>query len=330
VSEAQSETAWNKNALEIQAAAASWIERREGEAWCAAHQDELDRWIAASPAHLIAYLRANDVWEKANRLRALSASANAQQTPGRRGYFTPARFKIAAIFLMVPLAGALAIAGDLSIPKQQTYTTTIGGHETLKLDDGSQVELNTDTVVRVSYDAQQRRVWLDKGEAYFRVVHDKARSFVVLAGDKRVTDLGTEFLVRRDPNDVKVALFTGRARFDNAFDSARATQTTLTPGDVVMANGDSFSLTKQTAQGLANQLSWQRGMLVFDHTSLSHVASEYNRYNQQKIVIADASAARLTISGTLPANDITAFTRVARKFFNLRIEKIGGEIVVSR
>jgi transmembrane sensor len=330
MSEAQSETAWNRNALAIQSVAAAWIERRESEAWCAADQDELDGWIAASPAHLVAYLRTNDVWEKANRLRALSVSAGTPQTPNRSRYFAPARLKIAAIFLMIPLAGALALGGYLSIPKQQTYTTTVGGHETLKLDDGSQVELNTDTAVRVSFDTQQRRVWLDKGEAYFRVVHDRARSFIVLAGDKRVIDLGTEFLVRRDPNAVKVALFTGRARFDNAFDSARATQTTLVPGDVVTANGNSFSLTKQTAQALANQLSWQRGMLVFDHTSLADVAGEYNRYNQQKIVIADASAARLTISGTLPANDITAFARVARKFFNLHIEKMGSEIVVSR
>jgi transmembrane sensor len=77
-------------------------------------------------------------------------------------------------------------------------------------------------------------------------------------------------------------------------------------------------------------LGWRRGMLVFDHTTLADMAGEYNRYNREKIVIADATTARLTISGTLPTNDIDAFTRVARKFFNLRVEKLGNEVVVSR
>ena len=71
-------------------------------------------------------------------------------------------------------------------------------------------------------------------------------------------------------------------------------------------------------------------MLVFDHATLVEVASEYNRYNRTKLVIAGAEAQRLTISGTLPATDLGAFTRLATKFFNLQVEQHEGEIVVSR
>lgn len=71
-------------------------------------------------------------------------------------------------------------------------------------------------------------------------------------------------------------------------------------------------------------------MLVFDHATLAEVANEYNRYNRIKLVVTGADAQRLTISGTLPATDLAAFTRLATKFFNLHLEQREGEIVVSR
>ncbi len=105
--------------------------------------------------------------------------------------------KIAAALAVISLAGTGAFT-LFQGPKAQTYSTTIGGRETLTLDDGSQIELNTNTSVRVAYGANQRNVWLDKGEAYFRITHDPAHPFMVTLGDKRVTDLGTKFLIRRD------------------------------------------------------------------------------------------------------------------------------------
>jgi transmembrane sensor len=125
-------------------------------------------------------------------------------------------------------------------------------------------------------------------------------------------------------------LLKGKARFEGVLGSPQSRPMTLTPGDVVTATATSVSLTEKATQDLTNQLGWRRGMLVFDRTALADVANEYNRYNRKKIVIADAATARFTISGTLPTNDIGAFARVARKFFNLRVEQLGNEVVVSR
>lgn len=329
MNDADHETRWNKNSLEIQAVAAAWIERRESEDWQEGDQAALDAWLAEAPTHLVAYLRADDVWNRANRLRALNGPARSDAYSGYIRSLRPMIFKIAGAFAAILLIGAGA-AGYFSIPKQETYATTIGGHETLTLDDGSLVDLNTDTVVRVAYSAVQRNIWLDKGEAYFRVAHDAAHPFVVTLGDRRVVDLGTEFSIRRDSDRVKVALLKGKARFEDAAGVPQSRPITLTPGDVVTATANSVSLTEKPTQDLTNQLGWRRGMLVFDRTALADVASEYNRYNRKKIVIADAVTARLTISGTLPTNDIGAFARVARKFFNLRVEQLGNEVVVSR
>ena len=60
-----------------------------------------------------------------------------------------------------------------------TYATAVGGHKTLTLGDGSEVELNTDTIVRMPKVAGQRQVILDKGEAYFQIKHDAENPFIV-------------------------------------------------------------------------------------------------------------------------------------------------------
>jgi len=322
------ELRWDKNSREIQARAAVWIEERESDDWSDVRQKEFDAWIVASPAHLVALLRAETVWKHADRLRALSGSGPMKPSRAGASKRSATFLKIAAAFAFVSLASAGAVA-FFQGPKTQIYSTTIGGREMLTLDDGSKIELNTNTTVRVAYEGGQRNVWLDKGEAYFNVVHDVARPFTVTLGSRRVTDLGTKFLVRRDQDHIQVALIEGKARFDAALDPNSSQQTILRPGDTVTATAESVSFKREPSQSLSSQLSWRHGMLVFDHTTLAAVADEYNRYNHTKIVIADTQARHLTISGTLPATDLGAFTRLATKFFNLRVQRREGEIVIA-
>lgn len=154
--------------------------------------------------------------------------------------------KIAAAFAVVSLVGIGALALSQG-PEGQTYSTTIGGRETLTFDDGSWIELNTNTTVRVAYEGRRRDAWLDKGEACFNVVHDPARSFTVTLGERRVTDLGTKFFIRRDPDRIRLALVEGRARFDTSLDPALSQQIVLTPGDIVTATAEKVSLERERA-----------------------------------------------------------------------------------
>lgn len=329
MSKAQPETRWSKNSVEIKAAAAVWVERRANSVWSEADQSELDTWVAASPAHLVAYLRADDIWKRADRLKALNRPFPMKANVSGKSFGKSTILKIAAVFVVTALAGVGTAFYFVSL-KQQTYSTTIGGRETLMLSDGSRVELNTDTLLRIGSSDGERTVWLDKGEAYFEIAHNPAHAFVVMLGDRRVTDLGTKFDIRRDPDRTEVALLQGKARFDDAVNSAQPRQTILAPGDVVIATANSLSLTQEPLHELQNRLAWRNGMLVFEHATLADVANQYNRYNREKLVIADAVTAQLTISGTLPTTDIGAFTRMATKLFNLRVEQHEGEVVVSR
>ncbi len=152
----------SESATSIHEQAGEWIIRRELPDWNAADQAQLNSWLEDSLHHRIAYLRASDVWERADRLRAL-------QDPTRRKFSLFRNRRMFSVLLRGTIAagvvGALGIwaATYLNRPQETVYTTAIGGRETIPLSDGSQVELNTDTVLRVSETPSRRIARLDKG-----------------------------------------------------------------------------------------------------------------------------------------------------------------------
>ncbi|HYM34289.1 MAG TPA: hypothetical protein VET48_02780, partial [Steroidobacteraceae bacterium] len=96
------------------------------------------------------------------------------------------------------------------------------------------------------------------------------------------------------------------------------------------ATANMMTVSKEPTRDLNNELAWRRGVLVFFHTTLAEAAQELNRYNDRKIVIADADSAHLQINGTFPANDIRLFGRVAHVVLGVNVENRGNEIVISR
>lgn len=151
-----------------------------------------------------------------------------------------------------------------------------------------------------------------------------------MASGHRITDLGTEFVIRKNGGSLKIALLEGSARLTSADTHGAGRVTILTPGDVAVATALDFSIAHKPLDDLKAELSWQRGVLVFHHATLMDVAKEYNRYNQQKIVIADTDAGARIINATLPATDVGAFARMAQNFLGLNVEYRDDAVVISR
>ncbi len=321
------ESAMLLSAQEVDLRAAEWLERRHREEWSTEDQAALDGWVAESSAHWIAYLRVEAAWNRAHRLSALRRPVRRSRlfvAAGRLPLFA----KIATAVAILSAAGA-GFAVHIQKPPEQIYATAIGERKTITLGDGSKIELNTNSVLRMAADASQRVVWLEKGEAYFQVRHDSAHPFVVMAGDHRVTDLGTKFLVRTEPQRLEVSLVEGSIRFD-APDGRMREPLLLSPGNSVTAKENTIVVTRSTQRELAEELGWRRGVLVFDNTTLTDAATEFNRYNREKIVIANPAVAQLRIDGTFPAENLAVFARAAQQLFDLRIVKRDGQTVISR
>ncbi len=319
------------DAREIEEAAAAWlIRRRDCEDWTEANQAELDAWLGQSWARTTAFWRLEAAWGRADRLDALRTRAprGGIAQMGRR--FLPILIRAAAGVAALAVVGVPAGMALLHHDQKATYTAPFGGRETIVLRDGSKIELNTNTVLRVAESTSERKVWLDRGEAYFTVKHDASRPFVVIAANGRITDLGTKFFVRRDVGRLEVALVEGSAQFDENVGRKTARSALLSPGDVVVATTKSLSVTKEDGRVLTDKLGWRRGVLIFDNTPLSEVASEFNRYNRTKLVVADGAAASMGIGGTFPASDVAAFTRVAQGVLGLKVKNHGNEILISQ
>jgi len=314
-------------ANEVETAAAAWLERRERDDWNDDARAELDGWLEASPQNMVAYLRIQDVWDRANRLTALSKPVRTRSEPPQPKRNLPLIFRVAASFVVIGGVAAL-VNNYVGAPRYQTYMTTVGGREKLSLGDGSSIELNTDTVLRIANDSNERKVLLDKGEAYFDIRHNPAHPFVVMAAGHRVRDIGTQFVVRNDPGRLEVRLMQGSAELESLSDDKQSH--TLKPGDVAVAQNGRTTLFKKTSVDLAVELGWRRGLLQFHHTSLAEAAAEFNRYSRERIVIADPIAAKKPINGALPVGDLDEFARMAKNFFGLRAERRGDTVVFSQ
>src|SRR6185437_9213291 len=173
----------------VRLTAAEWHDRRERDDWTKDDQAALAAWLAQSPAHKVAFLRVDAVWKRADRLTALKPSGRIRRF-ANLAQFWPITIRMVAAAIVVTAVGFAAAPYFKEKSTVQSYSTTIGGRETLALADGSQIDLNTDTAVRVDISRARRTIWLDKGEAFFKVRHDAQRPFEVMVGDRRITDIG--------------------------------------------------------------------------------------------------------------------------------------------
>lgn len=311
----------------IRIRASEWLEHRYSGQWSVTDQHNLDNWLAISPAHRVAYLRVLGAWQKADRLVVLHNPGFGKIRQQTRHPLWQNLTRVAAALIIASAIGAALIA--LPSQKTQTYATEIGARKTITLSDGTRIELNTDTQLRVAYKPGKRQVFLDKGEAFFDVTHDEKQPFIVTMGHQRVTDLGTQFTIRRDNKEsVAVTLIEGLAEYDRTNSTEPSTR--LKPGDMLIATATSQAVTKHNERAMRDSQAWRRGVLIFNRTTLAEAAAELNRYNSQKLVITDPNIASLRINGTFPSNDVPLFGRVAKLVLGVTVETKGNDLVISK
>ena len=91
----------------------------------------------------------------------------------------------------------------------QMHFTRVGEQQTLTLEDGSVITLNTGSQLMVDYSERNRRILLERGEAHFQVREEAGRPFTVDLGAQSVTAVATAFNIRKDPERYEVAVFEG-------------------------------------------------------------------------------------------------------------------------
>jgi transmembrane sensor len=161
-------------------------------------------------------------------------------------------------------------------------------------------------------------------------VHDASRPFTVLAGNRRITDLGTKFSVRRDGDKVTVVVKEGRVRVDTLTSAPIPVAPVYAEGGhVVLAKADEMLVAPKSEKDLSDDLSWRNGMLVFNQKTLADAADEFNRYNNKRIVVSGA-ARDIRIGGSFRADNIEVFAQLVRNALGLKVTETNGQIDISQ
>lgn len=320
-----------RNAHEVSDLAALWILRQEEPDWSSEQQAELDAWLAKSMLNRAAYLRQREGWRAADRIAALGLPVQPEETPDTTPWYRAWRpWAVAASVAMVITASTVALQRTKPVEiAKQSFETPVGGRRTVPMIDGSRVELNTATVIRSAMTGQRREIWLDRGEAFFDVAHHDGLPFVVHAGNRRITVLGTKFSVRRESDKVIVSVLRGRVRVDDADNPKSVRSAIITAGDMAIARGPSTLLALRAEEKVESALAWRDGMLNFDDMRLGDAASEFNRYHNRKLLVDDPSVADMRIDGAFQVSNIDAFVRLLHDAYGLKVEQSAQGVRIS-
>jgi transmembrane sensor len=308
----------------VEAAAAAWLARCDRGQWTADYERCLQAWLDQSTAHRVAWLRLQTTWQQADRMQALHVQADEKAlatfeapTPSKEHAWSRLQMRWATVVLVVLMTFIGLIWFDARLqPGEERYATPVGGLTSVTLADGSRVTLNTQTRARSVVNKQERKVWLEEGEAFFEVQHDPSLPFVVVAGADRITVLGTKFSVRHEAGRTQVTVLEGRVRLDKP--GAKAEPVVVTRNDAAAIQSSGVIVIAKTATQVQQNLSWRQNRLVFDDMALGDIATEFNRYNRKQMVV-EGEAAKVRLGGSFDAHNIEGFARLVHEGFGLNL-----------
>lgn len=308
---------------QIQQEAAGWVIRLSSEDHSEQDRHRFEVWREQSIDHEIAYERELAAWEALDSLarQQQSGLANPALDQSQKSANPPIRGRsmlrrwgmLVACFLL--LAGVNGILG-LSVMEAPAYATAIGERRLIRLQDGSTLELNTDTQIIVHSHDGTHVVDLIKGETMLRLARD-TRPITIRALGVELEAVRGAVAVRQQEAGVQVMVKEGHtiARLTNPQGKA----TTLGRNSRTSIRNGTMDTSPLSAEQVERLLAWRDGTLIFDGERLVDAVKEFNRYNVRKISI-DPSIENIKIGGYFEINSSEAFAKSISKAFQLEIK----------
>lgn len=314
---------------EIEAQAAEWVARLGGGPLGAAERHALELWLAEDTRHAAAFDEARLAWALMDAVAADPGALGLDLStppamaprpaprPRLRVRWRPALALAASLLLLV--AAAVLWVGDPLAVLIADHRTAPGERRAVVLPDGSLVELGPASAIALDFTAEERRVELLAGLAYFTAAPragSERRPFVVRAADGTARALGTEFAVDRQADAVEVVVVEHQVAVAVALPDGGAAEVVLSPGQAVRYAGRRLAGPRATE--LEQALAWRRDRLVFDRVPLERVVSELNRYRRGRIVIGSAALATRLVSGVFDTGDPDAALQIIARELGAR------------
>lgn len=302
--------------------AIDWLMRLRTEDCTETERHAFNNWLQENISHRQAYEALQAQWQWMEQFQDASFPARdaALRYRGRstRRFF---KYAVAASLLLALGVTAFMPNGWVGIP--HTYIAGKGERQTVVLADGSGIELNTESEVRVHFNRWRRSVEMIKGEAFFTVSHDAERPFDVRAGSGRIRDIGTAFEIYIKPELVLVAVQEGIVEVQTS--AARR----LSAGQQLAfsGNGEFQSVSDQDVAGLT---AWRQGNIVFRDRPLADVLVEIGRYHDARIRLQHEALGKLRVSGIFHTSELDNTLNAIAAILPVKADYIGEHEVVLK
>lgn len=279
--------------------AAAWFLRMQQSDGNDAEQKAFEAWLSQSSAHRAEYQQYARLWHNLDYL---------ERKPQKKFNAT-----IAGLLALVFIFGVLQWFSRI----EDVIVTAIGEREQIVLADGTTIDINTDTKLRLALYGFTRKAVLEHGEALFKIGNERFRAFEVHAGNGVIRHIGTEFNVVRENGKTTVAVLEGAVeiRLENQY------QTTIVRGEQQIS---------YTEQGLSNIVqtdtetvaAWRKNRLIFRDTPLNEAVRQINRYHIRPIRLGEPQLSTLKVSGEFNATDRDGLIRALKTLFPLRSSEL--------
>jgi len=234
----------------------------------------------------------------------------------------------AAIILLAAFSGTLGyFISDLTQKSKTEFTEIIvpkGERSHVVLPDGSKVQLNSDSHLKiVSFNSVIRKVLLE-GEGFFEVTHDKSRPFVVETNSLRVEVLGTTFNVSSYPEDslITTYLVSGRVKIND-----RNSHIVLSPDEAYSYNKVTQESTKMkmTDERYSN---WTKGVLTIDGETIGELAKKLERRYNVQISFGDNEVKQHIYTGSIRDEDLNTVLEAIEFASSIQCQHKGNTITM--
>jgi transmembrane sensor len=314
-----------KRPPELHEAASRWVILHHSGRVTPAQQQDFTRWLNESENHRRAYREMEAFWlslaplQKAAAPELAAARAYLGRVQRRRKVFRSGLALAASLLLLAGIAPMYRIWLDNGI-----YRTAKGEHTHIELSDGTRIDVNTDSELRVAYTWSRRSVSLSRGEASFSVAHDAGKPFEVQAAGGLIRDIGTQFNVYRQKDRIVVTVLEGEVSV--ASGAGRKAQR-LRPGMQLTYAGDG-DMKLLDAVDTDSVTAWRKNRLVFKSTELGEVLEQLGRYHAVDLMLGDASLQRLKVSGSFSTGDLDLALNTIAAGLPVKVARLGAEQVV--
>ncbi len=280
--------------------AATWFLRIQQSDCSDADQKAFEVWLAASEANRAEYQQYTQLWQNLDQLER-----KPKQSPSKKAYLA-----ITSVMMLMLMFGSLQWLSDY----EQIHTTAVGDRHQITLADGTTIDMNTDTVIRVALWGYSRKVTLERGEASFKIGDERFRSFVVFSGNGTLRDIGTEFNVTKETDKTTVSVLEGAVEvtLDN---QSQATKLLYGGQQLTYSNYDISSISPVNAEAT---VAWHKDRLIFRELPLDEVVQQINRYHVRPIRLGDQQLSQLKVSGEFNSTDRAGLVQALKTLLSLR------------